>query len=534
MSFSNFRVQAVPPQQLMHAPHGHLQQGGVGGPSGPGSQGVNGGAQMSTGPILHVLPQSLPQSSIHPPMQTLGGPSSSQQQQQSQQGQGTSHQTPESQSSQGHSMVSSAPGSGMDMGHQSPVDGSLRMGLGNGGVHNLGGAGGHGHGHQNQNKENHGGHGKAPYGSGDSEDGYTLVFNSMEEFQAWRNKEEEEKVVEFVKGDTHGSKAVPPRFKDHTKLVCARHQRSGRKKYVKKHPERVRKVPSRKLEGEGCPASISYKTYFETDQVRACYMEHHSHEIGDANLPFTRRGRRMALDRGKKETRRNSENLNSTADNNSYDLENHNDDSSLQNVQDDDPNVGSSSMVQQQPQQQQQQPQPVQPQPPPPPPQHMGVGVGVHRTHMSMPVPVAHNHSVPNSISMIAPLPQTLTPLPVPVQSVSQPPPHPTPHSHQHSSHTSHSHHPQQQPQQPSQQSTQQQQQDPSQDRWERMTVLFQSARSHTRNGFEFPSASVAALESVLIRLYLESPMIGGSVGVGGVGNGVQMDMDGHGGINGA
>ena len=49
------------------------------------------------------------------------------------------------------------------------------------------------------------------------------------------------------KGDTHGSKADPPRFKDHTKLVCARHSRSGRKKYVKKHPDRVRKVPSRKV-----------------------------------------------------------------------------------------------------------------------------------------------------------------------------------------------------------------------------------------------------------------------------------------------
>lgn len=48
-------------------------------------------------------------------------------------------------------------------------------------------------------------------------------------------------------GDTHGSKADPPRFKDHTKLLCARHSRSGRKKYVKKHPERVRKVPSRKV-----------------------------------------------------------------------------------------------------------------------------------------------------------------------------------------------------------------------------------------------------------------------------------------------
>ena len=88
---------------------------------------------------------------------------------------------------------------------------------------------------------------KAPYGSGDVDDGYTLVFENMDAFQAWRMKEEEEKMVEFVKGDTHGSKAVPPRFKDHTKLVCARHTRSGRKKYVKKYPDRVRKVPSRKV-----------------------------------------------------------------------------------------------------------------------------------------------------------------------------------------------------------------------------------------------------------------------------------------------
>ena len=88
---------------------------------------------------------------------------------------------------------------------------------------------------------------RPPYGSGDTDDGYTLIFPNIAAFQEWRAQEEEAQVVEFVKGDTHGSKAVPPRFKDHTKLVCARHSRSGRKQYVKKHPERVRKVPSRKV-----------------------------------------------------------------------------------------------------------------------------------------------------------------------------------------------------------------------------------------------------------------------------------------------
>jgi len=40
---------------------------------------------------------------------------------------------------------------------------------------------------------------KQPYGSGDSEDGYTLVFANLDEFQTWRLTEEERNCVEFVK-----------------------------------------------------------------------------------------------------------------------------------------------------------------------------------------------------------------------------------------------------------------------------------------------------------------------------------------------
>ncbi|CAL1694010.1 unnamed protein product [Somion occarium] len=140
---------------------------------------------------------------------------------------------------------------------------------------------------------------KAPYGCGDVEDGYTLLFPSMSAFQEWKEKEEEEKMIEFVKGDTHTSRAKPPRFKTHTKLVCARHSRSGRKKYVKKYPDRVRKVPSRKLEGQGCAASISYKTYWHAEEIRVCCkwfvpynIPEHSHPIGLENFPFTKRGRK--------------------------------------------------------------------------------------------------------------------------------------------------------------------------------------------------------------------------------------------------
>lgn len=41
--------------------------------------------------------------------------------------------------------------------------------------------------------------GRGPYGSGDMDDGYTLLFENIEAFQAWRAKEEADLVVEFVK-----------------------------------------------------------------------------------------------------------------------------------------------------------------------------------------------------------------------------------------------------------------------------------------------------------------------------------------------
>lgn len=42
-------------------------------------------------------------------------------------------------------------------------------------------------------------HEKQPYGSGDTDDGYTLVFSNLAAFQEWRATEEERQMVEFVK-----------------------------------------------------------------------------------------------------------------------------------------------------------------------------------------------------------------------------------------------------------------------------------------------------------------------------------------------
>lgn len=79
----------------------------------------------------------------------------------------------------------------------------------------------------------------------------------------------------------------------------------------------------------------------------------------------------------------------------------------------------------------------------------------------------------------------------------------------------------------PPQLNQQQHQQQASQERWDRMSVLFDSIRTHAR-GFEYPMPSVVALESLLIRLYLESPVGAGVQGMAPPPPQMQM-MNGHG-----
>ncbi|KAJ3524240.1 hypothetical protein NMY22_g11087 [Coprinellus aureogranulatus] len=318
---------------------------------------------------------------------------------------------------------------------------------------------------------------KAPYGSGDSDDGYTLRFPNLEAFQAWREEEEERNMVEFVKGDTHGSKAVPPRFKDHTKLVCARHSRSGRKKYVKKHPERVRKVPSRKLEGVGCPASISYKTYYDTEEM----SQRTPMKLGSQICPSPAKAARRLW-----RTKRTNNGPKSvapapppTASPSSSSLANAVPPITTVGTATSGPPADTSNQIMTSPPAmqvviQQQPPQPQQQQQQPPQQQQ------VQQQHIQQPVqqvlpntaPMQQQQPFSSSVTMIAPLP---------AQQAYQAP-------------QTYGYAPQQA--YPAQ----------AQDRWENMATLFSTIRDHARS-FEYPVASVAALETVLIRLYLESPM---------------------------
>ena len=156
-------------------------------------------------------------------------------------------------------------------------------------------------------------------------------------------------------------------------------------------------------------------------------ISQHSHEIGLANLPYTRRGRKAAVqqekDRGRKSV------VTSDAEHQT---------------------MASSSTG----------------------PLSMGAA------------PPPSNHSVSSftsAVSMLAPLPGQTFPQPQP-QTAPQPYGYP-PSGLQYAPPTALPH-----------------------ERWDNMATLFQTIREHARV-FEYPAASVAALETIVIRLYLESPM---------------------------
>lgn len=214
---------------------------------------------------------------------------------------------------------------------------------------------------------------------------------------------------------------------------------------------------------------MSYKTYFDTPQVRVCCtcpnrlrllpwrpvltlvladVSQHSHEIGLVNLPFTRRGRRAqaaakAVVAG-----------------------------SIPPVAPASPSQPGGSCLQ--------------------PNQTTGQVGATMRTQSE--ITHAFSSSYPHFPSMSMPIPQgfgAVTPLSA---TSSAPAPAPTPVSHPFPVPS------------PNQAVPTNERERMERERWDRMDVLYQSIRNNARQ-FEYPAASVAALESVLVRMYFESPI---------------------------
>jgi len=200
--------------------------------------------------------------------------------------------------------------------------------------------------------------------------------------------------------------------------------------------------------------------------IGSCFPDraHHSHEIGPANLPFTRRGRRAQVEQEKaRSARRRSDAEQGRASTSAPAAATP---ATAQRLEE--PDLPLTPEIQD-----------------PPPEQTIDPALFAHDpttqfTPMTtQPVQTVHQLT-----------PTPAPPPPQPQQMMAPPPPQPATLTQ-----IAQMHHPQSLVQD-------------EQARWDRMSVLFEHVRNAART-FEHAPPSVAALESVLVRMYLESPLNG-------------------------
>jgi len=117
--------------------------------------------------------------------------------------------------------------------------------------------------------------------------GYPMEWPGPAKFEAWRREEELAYSIELIASSTargrDGGLWTLRRV-----YVCSRQLSGGRNKYQKKHPEWERKIDSKKT---GCRCRIVIKYYPHTSAILGCYASEHDHEIGLANITYTRTSR---------------------------------------------------------------------------------------------------------------------------------------------------------------------------------------------------------------------------------------------------
>ena len=112
--------------------------------------------------------------------------------------------------------------------------------------------------------------------------GFTLEWENLAEFDMWRRMEESTCSIQFIM--SHSRKGGI-RWSEKATYVCSRQHSGGRTTYEKKHPERHRKIGTKKT---GCSCHIVIKQYHHTPTVLGRYAADHDHEIGAANIAYTR------------------------------------------------------------------------------------------------------------------------------------------------------------------------------------------------------------------------------------------------------
>ncbi|KAF9070339.1 hypothetical protein BDP27DRAFT_1402045 [Rhodocollybia butyracea] len=108
----------------------------------------------------------------------------------------------------------------------------------------------------------------------------------MDHFQARRGQEQKKQAIELLCARTFSeddAKHDQGRYLQRQYFVCARHGTGGQKK-----PKGLvwnRKIARKRM---GCPCRLVVKSYPDTAVILGKYESHHNHDIGNANLRFTR------------------------------------------------------------------------------------------------------------------------------------------------------------------------------------------------------------------------------------------------------
>ena len=122
----------------------------------------------------------------------------------------------------------------------------------------------------------------------DREHDFDLEWDSLEEFDKWRENEQRAHGIELRLAHTkrpRGSAEPSAVFNWSRLFVCARQGTGGTKIYEKKTNREGKE--SKRIEG-GCPCQVRIKSYPHTGTVLGKYTPDHSHPTGKDNLKYVR------------------------------------------------------------------------------------------------------------------------------------------------------------------------------------------------------------------------------------------------------
>lgn len=109
---------------------------------------------------------------------------------------------------------------------------------------------------------------------------FPLQWTSAEELGIWLKKEQEQSMIELRLRTTCVNQNATKVYY----YFCSREGTGGVRAYSKKHPERERKIHTKRLR---CPCRLVVKSYPNTNVLLGQYHADHSHPIGDENARFT-------------------------------------------------------------------------------------------------------------------------------------------------------------------------------------------------------------------------------------------------------